>query len=133
MDPASDLDAVRNIGLVGGSIAVITTRPIQGRDTVDARGLGVAPGFIDLHAHGQTPETYRFYALDRVTTALEFGRLASRSRGLGGLFLDTSWTWTDISGKTPVRAARGLCERRVTRLQCASGRRVFRARRRDGI
>src|SRR6266571_1642834 len=39
--------------------------------TIDARGLVVAPGFIDLHAHGQTPETYRFYALDGVTTALE--------------------------------------------------------------
>ena len=71
MDPASKLDAVRNIGLSGGRIAVITTRAIRGRDTVDARGLVVAPGFIDLHAHGDTPETYRFYALDGVTTALE--------------------------------------------------------------
>src|SRR3989475_6067443 len=71
MDPASKLDAVRNIGLSGGRIAVITTEAISGRDTVDARGLVVAPGFIDLHAHGQTPETYRFYALDGVTTALE--------------------------------------------------------------
>src|SRR5881396_618836 len=71
MDPASNLDAVRNIGLSGGRIAVITTEPIRGRDTVDARGLVVVPGFIDLHAHGQTAETYRFYALDGVTTALE--------------------------------------------------------------
>ena len=71
MDPASQLDAVRNIGLTGGRIAVITTQAIRGRDTVDARGLVVAPGFIDLHAHGQTPETYRFYSLDGVTTALE--------------------------------------------------------------
>src|SRR5712664_3635964 len=73
MDPASTLDAVRNIGLSGGRIAVITTHAIRGRDTIDARGGGlvVAPGFIDLHAHGQTPETYRFYALDGVTTALE--------------------------------------------------------------
>jgi N-acyl-D-aspartate/D-glutamate deacylase len=71
MDPASRLDAVRNIGLTGGRIAVITTHAVRGRDTVDAHGLVVAPGFIDLHAHGQTPETYRFYALDGVTTALE--------------------------------------------------------------
>src|SRR3989449_7990963 len=71
MDPASRLDAVRNIGLSRGRIAVITTQAIRGRDTVDARGLVVAPGFIDLHAHGQTPETYRFYSLDGVTTALE--------------------------------------------------------------
>src|SRR5712692_11747415 len=71
MDPASKLDAVRNIGLKDGRIAVITTQTIRGRDTVDARGLVVAPGFIDLHAHGQTSETYRFYSLDGVTTALE--------------------------------------------------------------
>jgi imidazolonepropionase-like amidohydrolase len=71
MDPASNLDAVRNIGLSVGHIAIITTDVIRGRDTIDARGLVVAPGFIDLHAHGQTAETYRFYALDGVTTALE--------------------------------------------------------------
>lgn len=71
IDPASNLDAVRNIGLLDGRIAAITTQPLHGRDTVDARGLVVAPGFIDLHCHGQTPETYRFYSLDGVTTALE--------------------------------------------------------------
>ncbi len=71
MDPASRLDAVRNMGLRDGRIAVITTQPLRGHDTIDARGLVVAPGFIDIHAHGQTPETYRFYSLDGVTTALE--------------------------------------------------------------
>jgi len=71
MDPASKLDAVRNIGLLDGRIAVITAQAVRGRDTIDARGLVVAPGFIDIHAHGQTPETYRYYSLDGVTTALE--------------------------------------------------------------
>ena len=71
MDPESQLDAVRNIGIQGGRIAVITPQPVRGRDTVDAHGLVVAPGFIDIHAHGQTPETYRFQSLDGVTTALE--------------------------------------------------------------
>ena len=71
MDPASGLDAIRNIGLLDGRIAVITAQAVRGRDTVDARGLVVAPGFIDLHAHGQTPETYRFQSLDGVTTSLE--------------------------------------------------------------
>ncbi|MDB4871058.1 MAG: hypothetical protein JWL97_2062, partial [Gemmatimonadales bacterium] len=71
MDPASQLDAVRNIGLLDGRIAVITTQDVRGRDTIDARGFVVAPGFIDIHAHGQTPETYRFQSLDGVTTSLE--------------------------------------------------------------
>jgi amidohydrolase family protein len=71
MDPASNLDAVRNIGLVDGRIAIITTQSVRGRDTVDAHGLVVAPGFIDLHDHGQTPETYRFRSFDGVTTTLE--------------------------------------------------------------
>lgn len=71
MDPASNLDAVRNLGLRDGHIAIITTRSLRGRDTIEARGLVVVPGFIDLHAHGQTPETYRFQSLDGVTTSLE--------------------------------------------------------------
>ena len=71
MDPASGLDAVRNIGLRDGRIAAITTDALAGRDTIDAHELVVAPGFIDLHAHGQTPETYRFESLDGVTTSLE--------------------------------------------------------------
>ena len=71
IDSESGLDAVRNIALRDGRIAAITTEPVRGRETIDARGLVVAPGFIDIHAHGQTAETYRFYALDGVTTTLE--------------------------------------------------------------
>src|SRR6267143_4854595 len=71
LDPESKLDAVRNIGVLDERIAAITTRAVRGRDTIDARGLVVAPGFIDLHDHGQTPETYRLRSLDGVTTSLE--------------------------------------------------------------
>jgi N-acyl-D-aspartate/D-glutamate deacylase len=71
VDPASNLDAVRNIGLIDGRIAIVTTQALKGRDTIDARGLVVAPGFIDVHAHGQTAETYRFQSLDGVTTSFE--------------------------------------------------------------
>jgi imidazolonepropionase-like amidohydrolase len=71
MDPASGLDAIRNIGLLDGRIAAITTEAVRGRDTIDVRGLIVAPGFIDLHSHGTTPETYRMQSLDGVTTTLE--------------------------------------------------------------
>lgn len=71
IDPASALDAVRHIGIRGGRIAQISVHPLRGRTVLDATGLVVAPGFIDLHSHGQTPENYRFKAMDGVTTALE--------------------------------------------------------------
>ena len=71
MDPVSGLDAVRQIGVRDGKIAAISTDALRGRTVLDAAGLTVAPGFIDLHSHGQTPENYRFKAMDGVTTALE--------------------------------------------------------------
>ncbi len=71
IDPESNLDAVGNIGILDGRIAVITEEELRGRDTIDARGLVVSPGFIDVHSHGVTPETYRMQSLDGVTTTLE--------------------------------------------------------------
>jgi imidazolonepropionase-like amidohydrolase len=71
IDPESNLDAVRNIGILDGRIAVITEEAIRGRDSIDAHGLVVSPGFIDVHSHGVTPETYRMQSLDGVTTTLE--------------------------------------------------------------
>ena len=71
MDPASGTDAVMNLGVDNGLIAEITAQPITGDRTIDARGLVVAPGFIDLHAHGQDVRSNRFQAADGVTTALE--------------------------------------------------------------
>ena len=71
MDPASGLNAVRNVGLRDGRIVTITRASLRGRDTIDAHGLVVAPGFIDIHAHGQTAETYRFQSLDGVTSSFE--------------------------------------------------------------
>ena len=71
MDPESGLDAVRNVGLRAGKVAAISAQPLQGRRTIDAKGLVVAPGFIDLHEHGQAPKNYEFQAHDGVTTSLE--------------------------------------------------------------
>ena len=71
IDPETALDAIRNVGLLGDRIAVVTTESIQGRSTIDATGLVVAPGFIDMHAHGQQILPARVQALDGVTTALD--------------------------------------------------------------
>jgi N-acyl-D-aspartate/D-glutamate deacylase len=71
MDPASGLDAVRHIGITGGRIVVVSTTPLGGKRVIDARNRVVAPGFIDLHEHGQSEEAYRMMVRDGVTTALE--------------------------------------------------------------
>src|SRR5690348_7148636 len=71
MDPESGLDAVRNVGISGGKIAAISTAPLTGTTMIDAKGLVVAPGFIDMHEHGQEERNYEFQAHDGVTTSLE--------------------------------------------------------------
>jgi dihydroorotase len=71
MDPASGLDAVRDIGIRGKQIAAVSKTRLKGRTEIDATGLVVAPGFVDLHSHGQDEENYRLKAMDGVTTALE--------------------------------------------------------------
>jgi len=71
MDPESGLDAVRSVGIREGKIAAISESPLTGTMTIEAKGLVVAPGFIDLHEHGQEPRNYQFQAHDGVTTSLE--------------------------------------------------------------
>ncbi len=71
MDPETNLDAIRHVGILAGRIAAVSASPLQGRTVVDVKGLVVTAGFIDLHSHGQTPENYKFKARDGVTTALE--------------------------------------------------------------
>ena len=71
LDPETNLDAVRAVGIKDGRIASVTTDVPAARDTIDVRGLVVAPGFIELHSHGQDATSYRYLAHDGVTTALE--------------------------------------------------------------
>jgi hypothetical protein len=71
IDPETGLDAVRNVGINGGRVAMISEATLQGRETVDVKGMVVAPGFIDLHVHGRTNKEQEYQAHDGVTTALE--------------------------------------------------------------
>jgi cytosine/adenosine deaminase-related metal-dependent hydrolase len=71
MDPETGLDGVRNVGIANGRIARISSESLSGRRIIHATGLIVAPGFIDLHQHGQDLASERVKALDGVTTALE--------------------------------------------------------------
>jgi N-acyl-D-aspartate/D-glutamate deacylase len=71
MDPETGMDAIRNVGIRDGKIVRISSDALSGRHVVHASGLVVAPGFIDLHQHGQDMASQRVKALDGVTTALE--------------------------------------------------------------
>jgi N-acyl-D-aspartate/D-glutamate deacylase len=71
IDPETGLDGVRNVGIRDGTIVRVSAEALSGRRVVHAGGLVVAPGFIDLHQHGQDMASQRVKALDGVTTALE--------------------------------------------------------------
>ena len=71
IDPETGLDAVRNVGISQGSIKKISAEALAGKRMILAKGLVVAPGFIDLHQHDLNLESQRLKALDGVTTALE--------------------------------------------------------------
>jgi N-acyl-D-aspartate/D-glutamate deacylase len=71
MDPETGLDAIRNVGISGNRILEISEAPLKGKEVIDVKGLVVAPGFIDLHAHGRTNKENEYQVHDGVTTALE--------------------------------------------------------------
>ena len=71
MDPETGLDAIRNVGIRGGRIAAIRESALEGEKRIEAHGLVVAPGFIDLHQHAWDEESYAFKIRDGVTSLLE--------------------------------------------------------------
>jgi N-acyl-D-aspartate/D-glutamate deacylase len=71
MDPESGLDAVMNVGIREGRIEAITEEAMTGVRTIDASGLVVTAGFIDLHQHAQDEQAYALTVADGVTSTLE--------------------------------------------------------------
>ena len=109
VDPESGLDAVRSVGIRGGRIAAISRTPLRGQTTLDAKGLVVAPGFIDLHAHGYDLAAARMQAFDGVTTALDlesgtlpvsvaYDRVAKEGRPINYGY-SASWLFARIAEK----------------------------------
>lgn len=71
MDPETQFDAVANVGIKGNKIIIITDKAIKGHEEIDAKGLVVAPGFIDTHFHWTRPIGYKLALRDGVTTAMD--------------------------------------------------------------
>ena len=83
IDPESQLDAVRSLGIREGKIVIMSDAPLEADRLIDASGLVVSPGFINLHSHSVAEPGYRLELLDGVTTVLELEAGAFRLLGSG--------------------------------------------------
>lgn len=115
LDPETGLDEIRNIGIRGDSIAVVTTAPIRSDREINASGRVVVPGFVDLHSHAVTTLFgSRMQVLDGVTTQLElengilpvadwYDRLAAEGRP-ANYGASASWTFARIEAMEGMKA-----------------------------
>ena len=71
LDPETGLDKPLNVGINADRIARLSAEPLAGKVSIDARGLVVAPGFIDLHQHAQDDASGVLKVFDGVTSGLE--------------------------------------------------------------
>ena len=110
VDPASGMDAVGDVALSDGRIEAVGTGLGGAERIIDAAGLVVAPGFIDLHAHGQSIPADRMQAFDGVTTTLDleagvmpvapwYRRQAAQGRVLN-YGASTNWAFARIGAMT---------------------------------
>ena len=90
MDPETNFDGVRNVGIRDGKIVAITKDAIKGKETIDAKGHVVAPGFIEGHQHATDPFSRKVNLRDGLTTQMDF------EAGAGDI---AKW-YADAEGKT---------------------------------
>jgi hypothetical protein len=90
MDPETNFDGVRNVGVKDGKIVVITKDAIKGKETIDATGHVVAPGFIEGHQHATDQFSRKVNLRDGLTTQMDF------EAGAGDI---AKW-YADAEGKT---------------------------------
>ncbi|WP_205422784.1 amidohydrolase family protein [Seongchinamella sediminis] len=72
MDPETNFDGVRNVGIKDGKIVAITTDAIKGKETINAKGHVVAPGFIEGHQHATDQFSRKVNLRDGLTTQMDF-------------------------------------------------------------
>jgi hypothetical protein len=94
MDPETRYDAVANVGVKDGRIAIVTKDKITAEETIDATGHVVAPGFIDTHWHYDRPWSNKLALRDGRTTVLDL------EIGTHGPYID-SW-YKEREGKNQV-------------------------------
>jgi dihydroorotase len=85
IDPESGRSGIANVCIRMGRIASVEDLVPSARQRMDVSGLVVAPGFIDLHVHGQDALSYTYRARDGVTTALD---LEAGTRDVGAFLAE---------------------------------------------
>ena len=73
MNPETRIEVIADVGIRNGRIDAIVSpdQSIEAKVTIDAAGLVVAPGFIDMHGHeGIIDMTMQAHVLDGVTTLI---------------------------------------------------------------
>lgn len=74
IDPSLNLDLVADVGVVAGRIAAIAPGLGSGNEEIDARGMVVMPGLLDIHAHyAQDSEGPHICLSDGVTGWVDAG------------------------------------------------------------
>jgi hypothetical protein len=71
IDPETNLDAVRYVGINGSKIMAVSETPLKGKTEIDAKGKVLGPGFVDLHTHAMNVPSFWMQAFDGVTTTME--------------------------------------------------------------
>jgi len=84
MDPDSGFDGVADVGIDGATVTAISevgdgSVRFRGRSTIEAKGLVVAPGFIDILSYEPNDYGIWFKIADGVTTNLGLHGLQSRA------------------------------------------------------
>ena len=73
IDPSQDIDGPRDVAFSGGKVACVTENIPADKavETIDARGMLVTPGLIDLHTHDYWGAS--FYGIDPDTVHIARG------------------------------------------------------------
>lgn len=71
MDPETRFDQVANVGIIDDRIVTISTKVLEGKKVIEAKGKVVAPGFIDTHWHWPRELGYKLGLRDGMTTAMD--------------------------------------------------------------
>ncbi|WP_334142955.1 amidohydrolase family protein [Rhabdothermincola sp.] len=118
IDPASGFDAVADVGIDSDRIRSISTEPLVGTKVLDATGLVVAPGFIDVLSYEPNPYGVWNKVADGVTTNLGMHGINNTAKGFfefygsdsqrppvhyGGAFDNPHMR--DVEAKLPTKAA----------------------------